>query len=265
MKTLKNMKLVALFASFAYTAVSMGMGGLLGGMSELTKQIDVNSILNQASSVGAQVPENLDINAIKSAIEAKVHNIPSSLLGVNLRTIDASNIDYAKAAIAQAKMKLPMVIGLLQFPNLIIQAFEEILLPKLQMALAQDPAGQSVLAPIRSAINLAKSNPAMISAVSSRIAALLTTIKDSIQNLDLNNINPAVLASAMNYMLNKYEGTFSTSFPIISGFIDSNKDAIKNLVGQIKAMNLNINTQQLIERAKNEAAGAGINLSTFGL
>lgn len=258
MKTLKNMKFAVIFATIAYTAGSMGMSGFLGGL-DVSNQIDINGILNQASALGAQIPSNLDLNAIKAAVEVNLHNIPHSLLGVNLRAIDASNIDYLKMAINQAKLKLPMLIILLQFPvDKLIQIFEGIILPKLQVALAKDPAGQSILNVLKSGINLAKANPAAIAAISSRIAQLLSDINTGIQNLDLSNINPTVLASAINYMLNKYEATYTTAYPIISSFITNNKDAIQNLVAQIKAMNLNYNTQQLIESAKGAASNFGL-------
>jgi hypothetical protein len=223
-------------------------------------QININEILKRAQKFASQIEVSGDLNktltSFYSAAQKNLDNLPSTLLGVNVNAliksgqIDENTRALLTMAIKEATDRLPTIITFLQFPDLIIQIFENIVYPQLITLLNRNGTqGSNIVNAIRTALDFVKTNKDAVTNISQQIAELLTVLQKGLEQLrsrDLTTINTNDLAVNFRNLKDKFEEKYTMLFPIIVKFVQDHGYTLQDILKQISAMNLNIDLQKVI-------------------
>jgi hypothetical protein len=232
-------------------------------------QFNINKILELAKEFARKIKVsgnlNETINSLYSEAQKNLDNLPSTLLGININAliktgqIDQNTRALLKMTIDEATTKLPTIITFLQFPDLIIQIFENIVYPQLITLLNRNGTTEAtnIIAAIRSALDFAKTNKDAVTNISQRIAELLTVLQkglEQLRNQDLTTLNATTLTTTFNDLKNKFEQEYTVIFPIIVKFVQDHGYTLQDLLQKISAMNINIDLQKVIRHIQSELA-----------
>lgn len=262
MKTVKTIKVAMLSLGFLATT------GLFS-MFDLGK-LNLNETFKKAKQFTDQIIISSDPKTTQESIIAAtrvtLQSLPNEILGVNIEQLKRGQIDTSilldvQMAIREAANSLPSVIAFLEFSDVTIPLLKSIVYPRLEKILSQHAMGQQALAVMRSVLDFAEKNPAVVKNLSQRLAGLLTALHAGLQNLagkDLATMNPMQIAEAFSALKAQFEQQYQAAYPIIVEFINNNRDALQNILNQIASMNLTFDLQQLLQQVQNELKRQGL-------